>query len=600
MSKEIRTHPAVLRTLDVVSVFDVGPRLRRVTLAGTDLGPFERDGITHPGFRSDGPDDHVKVFLAPDGDPGGFVKLPVQADGHLVWPDDHSVTHRDYTVRRHDPDRMELDLEFVLHGNGPGAAWASAATPGSRLTVAGPRTSLIVEQVAHLLLIGDETALPAIARWIEEAPPSTSVTVLVEVDGAQDEIALARPSGVLDLRWTHRATGGSCVEALRSLPPFDEDTFAFAAGEFSMISAARRHLKEERGLPPDRCRVASYWRSGMTTEQEHLEQHRLEELGDLLTPNALRVAATLRLPDLVEGGATSAETLAEAAGGDLVTIEAIVHHLATKDVFTVTHDGRIGLGGLGRLLLDSHPHGTRRRFDLSGAEAHMHAAWSGLLHAATTGEPGYPVVHGVGFWDHLRADVDLARSFDGYLATWAAMWVPSVVQAHPWNRYGHIVDVGGGMGILLAEILGSAPETKGTLVDLAAPVANATWWFGEKGIADRARAVEGDFFEELPSGDAIVLAQVLHDWPDDQARSIAARAGDAAGREGRVIVVERLRGQDGRSHADMTLLMRNLFAATERTETELVEVLADAGLEHVETTPAGDALHVLEFRRTGS
>lgn len=597
MSKELHTHPVVLRRLVVARVVDVTPRMRRVTLTGSELGAFERDRFSHPPFRSDAPDDHVKVFLRPDGGTSGEVRVPVQADGHLDWPEDHSITDRDYTVRRFDPERGELDIEFVLHGHGPAATWAASAAPGVELAIAGPRTSMVAPVTAELLLVGDETALPAIARWVEEAPARTRVRVIVEVDADDDQVPLARPEGELFVQWAHRSSGGSAVTLLESLPSLDDDLFAFAAGEFSLVAAARRHLKGERGLPSDRYRAASYWRSGASAHDDHMAGHRLMELADLLTPNALRVAATLRLPDLIERGSTTAESLAEATGGDEGTIEALVEHLATKDVFTLADDGTIGLGSVGLVLVDNHPSGARRRLDLHGAEGHMHAAWAGLLHTATTGEPGYPTVHGVGFWDQLKADDDLARSFDGYLATWAAAWVPSVVAAHPWDRYGHVVDVGGGMGILLAEILATAPAATGTLVELPAPAANATWWFGEKGLADRATAIEGDFFEELPAGDAIVLAQVLHDWPDDEVVAIASRAAASIGTDGRVIVVERLRDPSGRSHADMTLLMRNLFAATERTEDDLLGLLGRAGLEHVDTTKAGEALHLIELRR---
>lgn len=255
MTKELRTHPVVLRHLAVSRVQDLSPSVRRVTLTGSDLGGFERDGLSHPPFRSDSPDDHIKLFLARDGSTDDAVKLPVQAAGHLVWPKDHSITDRDYTVRRFDPGSGELDVEFFLHGQGPAAAWAAAATPGSTISIAGPRTSMVAPVCAHLVLAGDETALPAIGRWIDEAAPSTSITAVIEVESAAHHVPLRRSEGTLDITWCHRSDRERCDAALRLLPDFDDDVYVFVAGEFSMVAAARTHLKNDRELRPDRFRA---------------------------------------------------------------------------------------------------------------------------------------------------------------------------------------------------------------------------------------------------------------------------------------------------------------------------------------------------------
>ena len=96
-----------------------------------------------------------------------------------------------------------------------------------------------------------------------------------------------------------------------------------------------------------------------------------------------------------------------------------------------------------------------------------------LIRTATTGEPGYEQVFGAGFWDDLHSDPALASSFDGYLARWATVWVPRVRAGHDWARYAHVVDVGGGMGLLLAELLHEAPDARGTIVELPTTAATA-------------------------------------------------------------------------------------------------------------------------------
>ena len=584
-------HPVALRELTVARVTDVGPRLRRITFTGDQLGPFHQDGFDLPGFVTAAPDDHVKVFPPPAG--GGSFSLPAQADGHLDWPDDHSVVHRDYTVRRYDADAGELDIEFVLHEGGAAATWAAGAEPGATLHVAGPRSSFGYPAAAHVVMVGDLTALPAIARWTEEAPAATALTVVVRTVDASDRIELRRGDGTpVEVRWVDDPTV-DLGAVVAELPEFDPDVFVFVAAELSDVAAVRRHLRDDRGLAADRFRATSYWRRGGSAEADHEAEHAIEHLADLLTPFAVRVAASLRLADHVVGGASTTAEVAAAAGADPVTVDALLRHLAGRGVFAVDGD-RVSLTGPAAALVDDHPSELRRRLDLSGAEGRMHQAWSGLLHTATTGEPGYEQVFGAGFWDDLHSDPALASSFDGYLARWATVWVPRVRAGHDWARYAHVVDVGGGMGLLLAELLHEAPDARGTIVELPTTAATAAWWFEQQGVADRAATAPGSFFDSLPSGDAVVLAQVLHDWPDDDAVRILARAAEALTDGGRVVLVERLRSAaDGQ--AAMTLLMRNLFAGTERDLDDFAALAGRAGLAVVGTSDLGVGLHLIEL-----
>jgi len=589
--------PVALRALEVRRITDLGPRMRRLTLGGEQLGRFEVDGLALAELRSPAPDDHVKVFPPPLD--GGDPVLPVQRADHLDWPGDHSVVSRDYTVRRLDLDAGEVDLDVVLHEGGVASGWAARARPGDVLHVAGPRSSTIAPEAEHLVLVGDETALPAIGRWIEEAPAATRVTALVLVQDAEDHQDLVRPGGgELDLRYLHRAEGADVVAELAALPPLG-DAYVFAAGEHALVTGVRRLLRE-REHPSERSRLVGYWRQGVDEHEAHVAGHRLTDLAELLTPHAVRVAATLRLADHIAAGADRVAALAERTGAEPVTLAALVEHLADRGVLTYGGDGRIGLTPVGDALRDDHPSGVRRRLDHRSAHSHLDRAWGGLLATATGAGTGFEDQFGAPFWDHVHGDAALAASFDGYMAEWAYEWVPAVRDVHDWTRYRHLVDVGGGMGLLLAELLGVAPGATGTLVELPATVASARWWFAERGLADRAEAVEGDFFEALPAGDAMILAQVLHDWPDAEAARILGRCAEALdgrGPEARVLLVERLvePGSGPVGNAPMRLLMRNLFGSTERPLGDLADLAAGCGLRIVATTPVVHGLHLLEL-----
>ncbi len=593
-------HPVVLRRLEVLRVAEVTPRCRRITIGGPELAAFSRDGLDLVGFRTGAPDDHVKVFLAAPGADGPV--LPRQADGHLDWSGPEKPLARDYTVRRFDPEAGEageLDLDVVLHDEGPGSDWGRTAAPGDAVHLAGPRASHDLPRSGSILAVADITALPAVARWVEEVEPGTTFHAVVAVPDAserQDLAAGAAPGVDLTVDWVE-GDDADLVAVVRALPELPPGTYAWVAGELSTITPLRAHLRDDRAIPGERSQVASYWKRGSTDpEAEDMAlAGQLLGLVDGLTPMAVRVACTLGLPDLVAAGTTSPAGLVEATGADPLALVALVDHLADRGVFTRPDADRVGLTDLGRLLLDGHPFEARDRLRLDRAEGQMEQAWAGLLHTVTTGTAGYEQVFGGGFWDRLRADDALARSFDSYIAGWSQQWVPLAVAAHDWSGYGHVVDAAGGTGQLLAGILGAAPSARGTLVELPVAVATATEAFAARGLADRATAVEGDIFGALPEADAVVLAQVLHDWPDDDAVRILEVAAEAVGADGRVVVVERLVAPDAPrgDNARMTLLMRNLFGATERTEDGFAALARRAGLALATAQPAGLGLSVL-------
>ena len=148
-------------------------------------------------------DDHVKLFFPSD--PSQPLVLPSVTPDGIKFPDDAPRPQaRDYTPRYFDAARQELVIDFVMHGDGPAPTWAERAAPGQVLGIGGPRGSFVVPMGFDWhVLIGDETALPAISRRIEELPASARVIALIEVPEADNEIALdtrARAS----VRWLHR------------------------------------------------------------------------------------------------------------------------------------------------------------------------------------------------------------------------------------------------------------------------------------------------------------------------------------------------------------------------------------------------------------
>ncbi len=255
-------YPIRVRQAEVVRTEMIGSGLLRVTLGGPGTA----------GFEAHSPDEHVKL-LFPELDPE--PRLPVQDGDMLRWPKP-SPTSREYTVRRYDPATGELDLDVALHDGGLGSDWAKAVAPGTPVHVAGPPGGLIVPHTYdRYLLAGDITALPAIARWLEELPRTAAGWAFIEIADASEEIDLSAPEDV-EVHWLHRgdaAPGGSDVlaRAVRTIEvPEGQRLYAWVAGEAGQIKPLRRWLKQDLGLGKADQDVTGYWKRGVADfDDEH-------------------------------------------------------------------------------------------------------------------------------------------------------------------------------------------------------------------------------------------------------------------------------------------------------------------------------------------
>jgi 2,7-dihydroxy-5-methyl-1-naphthoate 7-O-methyltransferase len=310
---------------------------------------------------------------------------------------------------------------------------------------------------------------------------------------------------------------------------------------------------------------------------------------DLVTPMAIRVAATLRLADHIAAGTQTAEALAAAVGADRDALGRLLSHLVTAGVLSRAGTGTYGLTALGEHLRDDDPEGVRPWIDLEGAVGRADLCFVQLLHTVRTGEPAFPRQFGRSFWDDLSADPGRAASFDALMGARLAADAPAVAAAYPWGTLGHVVDVGGGNASLLIAILRAHGDLRGTVIDLPGSVARAEQAIASAGLGHRAGAQAGSFFDALPAGaGGYVLSGVLHDWGDEDAIRILQRCADAAPETGKVLVVDHISdAQDGTPDTEGDLRMLCYVRGRERTLGQLAEVAGSAGLGVSSVTPAG-------------
>lgn len=323
---------------------------------------------------------------------------------------------------------------------------------------------------------------------------------------------------------------------------------------------------------------------------------RLRSMVNLATPFAIRVVASLGVADQIAAGVHDVTAIAAAVDADPDALARLMRYLVHQDVFTEDGKGHFDLTDISRELLDRSAAGMGRWLDLDTMGGRMDLSYTGLLHSVRTGEVAYPVVHGRNLWEELdeprhRRFIDELMKVQGHRTS------PQVAELYDWSAVTEVCDVGGGSGILLSEVLGRHPHLRGTLVDLPNAPAVAEELFAERGLTDRTQIVIGSFFEPLPTGrDVYTISRAITDWPDAEAIRILSRMAEAAGEDGRVLIVEVLPTDPQVPYAtSFDLEMLVTVGGRERTVEDFDAIAAEAGLKPVEVYRGQQGLVLLEY-----
>jgi len=253
-------HPVVRRQLQVLEVLDLSPHMRRIVLGGPEL----------EGFHSASPDDHIKMFF-PNPD-GAFVTPILGPNGPELPVGAVPSPMRDYTPRLHDAAAGTLAVDFVLHGDGPASSWAAQARVGDAIVLGGPRGSFVpADDYDHYVLIGDETALPAIGRWLGEMPAGRKATVLIEIPEDADRQDLPTRADA-HITWLPRnGVPGEKSELLENALDdleIDGDAFWWIACESRRSRMMRKFLEGHRNVPRQWIRSTGYWKHADSVDDE--------------------------------------------------------------------------------------------------------------------------------------------------------------------------------------------------------------------------------------------------------------------------------------------------------------------------------------------
>ncbi|GBR14456.1 siderophore-interacting protein [Asaia spathodeae] len=243
-------HALRLRRITVARIIPLSDTMRRIVFTGEDLHDFVTAGV----------DDHVKLFFP---QPGSDTPVLPDLGADRSAPRDPRLIARDYTPRRFDEETRELIIDFVLHDEGPATQWAAQAKPGHVLGMGGPKASHIApETLTTHLLIGDDTALPAIARTLETLAPNHRAIVLLDTRETEKAYPLVSHAWIE----VHRCEKGgdeTLPDLLRHVVlPSVEKLNVWIAAEIEIARTLRDHLVNEEAVPRTQIRAAGYWRRG--------------------------------------------------------------------------------------------------------------------------------------------------------------------------------------------------------------------------------------------------------------------------------------------------------------------------------------------------
>lgn len=323
---------------------------------------------------------------------------------------------------------------------------------------------------------------------------------------------------------------------------------------------------------------------------------KLVELADLLRPSAIRAFATLGVANHINAGFTTSAELARRCGAQQDAMDTLLRYAASLELVTYHPDqDTYQLAALGQCLVDEP--GLAQHLSMDDLFGRGEAAFVNLIDTIRTGRPAHVGLYGTGYWDSVNNDPRFVESFEKRYVEQVSMDADLILDHYDWSNVGHVVDVGGHTGALLALLARRYSHLRGTLLDLknAAEVAGKN--FAKAGLADRCQAVVGSFFDPLPAGgDVYLLSAILADWDDEQAIEILRRCAQAAGSGARVLLAEVSMAPMAGTTPYLDLYIRATMPAPARTVAQLIALAEAAGLRLTWQGPETETRSLLEFQ----
>ena len=308
------------------------------------------------------------------------------------------------------------------------------------------------------------------------------------------------------------------------------------------------------------------------------------------------VIAKLGIPDLLAGGAKTAEELAQQTDVHAPSLFRILRALVSVGVLAVDSENRFALTPLTETLVTNAP-GSLRWFAVSELGQEHYPAWGNLMHSVKTGEIAFDEFFGMDIWAYFQRNPADAAVFNDSMSGMTAVVNESLTTLYDFSKFKTVVDVGGGHGALITRILKANPEAKGVLYDAPQVVSGAQDRLNAEGLSDRCETVAGDFFKSVPAGgDVYVMKWIIHDWDDERAIRILKNCRTQMNPDSRLIIVDCVVPDSNEPHfakfIDLNMLV--MTGGKERTQDEFAKLFDAAGFKLLRVIPTEAPTSIIE------
>jgi len=321
------------------------------------------------------------------------------------------------------------------------------------------------------------------------------------------------------------------------------------------------------------------------------------------TAQMLYIAAKLGIADQLQNGHKPAVEMANTLGVDASALQRILRGLVSLGVCSESADGQFGLTSVGAYLKSDHPDSMRPRLLLNG-EVH-YAMWSEMLATVQTGESASQHRFGMPFYDYIASNPTLGTLFDQTMASAVRYRHRPVVDAYDFDQFREIVDVGGGNGALMVEIMTSYLQPTGIVFDFPRIEEAAQQTFDTAGLTERCRFIGGDALEGVPvGGDAYILSAVVSGWENEEAILVLQHCRKVMAPQGKLLLVDWIMpaGDEPREAFRFwdTVITDLIMLATEgrrgriRTNAEFQALLLETGFSYTAMVPTHSSMWLIE------
>ncbi|MBI3652243.1 MAG: methyltransferase [Acidobacteria bacterium] len=320
-----------------------------------------------------------------------------------------------------------------------------------------------------------------------------------------------------------------------------------------------------------------------------------QAFGALIT-QALYVAAKLGIADLLAEQPQTIEQLASATHTQERALYRVLRSLASIGVFQETAPKVFALTPYAEPLRTDAPNSMHSGMIFMGESWHWQV-WGQLLHSVETGTPAWGHVHGAEVFDYFSTRPTEAEIFNRAMTDMSVSTAPAVIAAYDFSAFTTLVDIAGGHGYLLAQILKANPQLKGVLFDVPSVIAGAAALLEQEGVTGRVETVAGNFFASVPANaDAYIMKHIIHDWDDEQAAAILRNIRKGIHPDGKVLLVETVVPEGNESHYSKLLDLEMLVSpgGIERTAGEYRDLFAAAGFKLTRIVPTPSPYSVIE------